>query len=621
MRLTWFKGEKEMTQITGNAIIVRTLFNNRYTVQYYQREYNWERKQIEELMEDLTGEFLEFYQQGDTQRDVIRYGSYFLGPIILTNDNAIIDGQQRLSSLTLLLIYLNNLQKNSTYPKVNIDNLIYSEMYGQKTFCINVEERESCLAGFFDNGTYDITNETSESVINLYNRYKDIEELFPDEIKGEVLPVFIEWVIDKLVFIEIKTTSEQDAHRIFVTMNDRGLRLTPTEMLKGYLLSEINDNSVRNKANDLWKERVLALKEIDKDGDTDLIKSWLRAQYADSIREGKRDSDNKDFEIIGTTFHKWVRENKLIINLEKSADFERFIVKEFNLFSNIYLRLKDYSSTFNKEYEYVYHNADRGFTLQYQIILASIDKDDTTEIINKKIKLVSCFIDQFIAIRVFNFRTVDYSSIKYTVFNLTKKIRRKTVDELVTIFKDYISGMEQSLEGIDSFYLNQFTRRYMLHILSRMTYYLEHNCGINSSFTTYIDRQQKNPYDIEHIWADDYTQENYQSEFQTEEEFKTFRNRFGGLLILPKDKNRSYQDMEYSKKVMKYDSENLLARTLNTNCYSNNPLFLRFMQSNNLSFKPYRNFNKVDLIERQELYKEICKNIWSIELFDEIANS
>lgn len=148
MRLAWFKGEKEMTQITGNAIIVRTLFNNRYTVQYYQREYNWERKQIEELMEDLTGEFLEFYQQGDTQRDVIRYGSYFLGPIILTNDNAIIDGQQRLSSLTLLLIFLNNLQKNSTYPKVNIDNLIYSEMYGQKTFCINVEERESCLAGF-----------------------------------------------------------------------------------------------------------------------------------------------------------------------------------------------------------------------------------------------------------------------------------------------------------------------------------------------------------------------------------------------------------------------------------------------------------------------------------------
>lgn len=610
-----------MSQITGNAIIVRTLFNNRYTVQYYQREYNWERKQVEELIEDLTSEFLEYYQSGDTQRDVMQYGSYFLGPIILTNDNAIIDGQQRLSSITLLLIYLNNLQKYSTYPKVNIDNLIYSEMYGQKTFCINVEEREACLAGLFDNGTYDITNETSESVINLFSRYKDIEELFPDEIKREALPVFIEWIIDNLVFIEIKTISEQDAHRIFVTMNDRGLRLTTTEMLKGYLLSEISDNNMRNRANDLWKDRVLRLKEIEKDGDTDFIKNWLRAQYAQTIREGKKDSANKDFEIIGTTFHKWVREKKSLINLDKSVDFEKFILNEFNTFSDIFIRLKEYSNTFNKEYEYVYHNADRGFTLQYLIILASIDKGDTIDIINKKIRLVSCFIDQFVAIRVFNFRTVDYSSIRYTIFNLTKKIRRRSIDELVLIFKDYLSGMDQTLEGIDSFYLNQFTRRYMLHILSRMTYYVEESCGINSSFVTYVNRQQKNPYDIEHIWADDYTQANHQNEFSTEEEFKTFRNRFGGLLILPKDKNRSYQDMEYSKKVLKYDSENLLVRTLNVNCYSNNPSFLRFIQNNNLPFKPYAYFNKADLMERQELYKEICKNIWSIKLFDEIANS
>lgn len=610
-----------MTKITGNAVIIRTLFNNRYTVQYYQREYNWERKQIEELISDLTSEFLEFYEQGDEQRDVIKYGGYFLGPIILTNDNAIIDGQQRLSSTTLLLIYLNNLQKNSPYSKVNIDNLIYSEMYGQKTFCINVEEREKCLGELFEKGTHDITNETSESVINLYNRYKDIEDIFPDAIKGEPLPVFIEWLIGKIVFIEIRTDSEQDAHKVFVTMNDRGLRLTPTEMLKGYLLSEINDNTNRNKANDLWKDRVLRLKDIEKDGDADFIKNWLRAQYANTIREGRKDAENKDFEIIGTTFHKWVTENKSIMQLDKSADYEKFILEYFEKFSDVYIRLKQYSNTFNKDYEYVFYNADRGFTLQYQIILASIEQNDTTDIINKKIKLISCFIDQFITLRVFNFKTVDYSSIRYTIFNLTKKVRRKGIDELVVIFKEYISEMDQTIEGITNFYLNQFTRRYMLHILSRMTYYLEQSCGINTEFVHFVNRQQKNPYDIEHIWANDYTQGNHQSEFQTDEDFQSFRNNFGGLLILPKDKNRSYQDMEYSKKVEKYDSENLLARTLNPNCYSNNPSFLRFTQAENLPFKSYLDFNKADLIERQMLYKEICKKIWNVDLFDKISNS
>lgn len=610
-----------MNKITAHAVNIRTLLNNKYTVQYYQREYNWETKQIEELIEDLTNEFNEFYKDGDRQIDVRNYGDYFLGPIILTNDNAIIDGQQRLSSLTLLLIYLNNLQKQQTsLPKVNIDNLIYSEMYGQKTFCINVTEREVCLASLFETGDYDITNEQSESVINLYNRYKDIERIFPDELKGSSLPVFIEWLIDNVSLVEIRTDSEQDAHKVFVTMNDRGLRLTPTEMLKGYLLSEMDDNTIRNKANDLWKNKIVQLKEIEKDGDADFIKNWLRAQYAETIREGKKDAENKDFDIIGTTFHKWVRENKSVMGLNSSADFEKFILKNFRMYADIYIRLKEYSRKFNKDYEYVFYNADRGFTLQYQIILSAIKSDDTQDVVNKKIKMVSCFIDQFISIRIFNFKTVDYSSIRYTVFNITKMIRNKDIKELAEILKRYINNMELTLEGIDGFYLNQFTRRYMLHILSRMTYYVEEQSGINSNFADYVNREQKNPYDIEHIWADDYTQGNHQLEFSTEEEFKDFRNRFGGLLILPKDKNRSLQDMEYSKKVIKYDSENLLARTLNQNCY-NNPLFLCFMNNTQLPFKPYAQFNKAELIERQSLYKEICKKIWDVNKIDVLANS
>ena len=611
-----------MNKITAHAVNIRTLLNNKYTVQYYQREYNWETKQIEELIEDLTNEFNEFYKDGDRQIDVRNYGDYFLGPIILTNDNAIIDGQQRLSSLTLLLIYLNNLQKQQTnLPKVNIDNLIYSEMYGQKTFCINVTEREVCLASLFETGDYDITNEQSESVINLYNRYKDIERIFPDELKGSPLPVFIEWLIDNVSLVEIRTDSEQDAHKVFVTMNDRGLRLTPTEMLKGYLLSEMDDNTIRNKANDLWKNKIVQLKEIEKDGDADFIKNWLRAQYAETIREGKKDAENKDFDIIGTTFHKWVRENKSVMGLNSSADFEKFILKNFRMYADIYIRLKEYSRKFNKDYEYVFYNADRGFTLQYQIILSAIKSDDTQDVVNKKIKMVSCFIDQFISIRIFNFKTVDYSSIRYTVFNITKMIRNKDIKELAEILKRYINNMELTLEGIDGFYLNQFTRRYMLHILSRMTYYVEEQSGINSNFADYVNREQKNPYDIEHIWADDYTQGNHQLEFSTEEEFKDFRNRFGGLLILPKDKNRSLQDMEYSKKVIKYDSENLLARTLNQNCYNNNPLFLCFMNNTQLPFKPYAQFNKAELIERQSLYKEICKKIWDVNKIDVLANS
>ncbi|AUN14298.1 DUF262 domain-containing protein [Paraclostridium sordellii] len=607
-----------MNGITGNPIEINDLFNNRYTVQFYQREYNWGTKQIEELIYDLSNEFMNYHKEGDTQDEVEQYGNYFLGPIILTDKNEIIDGQQRLSSLTLLLIYLNNLQKNIKSNLVNIDNLIFTKKFGKKTFCIDVKERTECLEGLYENETYNIENEKNESVINLYNRYKDIEKIFPQELKSEILPLFIEWLIYKVTLIKITTTTEQDAHTVFVTMNDRGLRLTPSEMLKGYLLSEINNNENRNRANKLWQETILELKELEKDGEADFIKHWIRSQYAQSIREGKKGAEDKDYEIIGQAFHKWIRENRLNIGLVNSSAFENFILKEFKLFSNIYKKLKKYSNEFNEDFEYVFYNSDRDFNLQYQIILASICPDDSIDIIDKKINLVSCFIDQYISRRVFNFKTVNYSSVRYTMFNITKDIRRKSVGELKDILKEKLDNLEYDLDVIDDFYLNQFTGRYMLHILARITYYLDKNCGISSSFYNYINRSQKNSYDIEHIWANDYNQSTHKVEFGTEEEFKHFRNKFGGLLILPKDKNRSLQDMEYKDKVKKYDSENLLARSLNKNCYINNPSFIRFINDKKLGFKYCNKFNKNEFIERNNLYKDLCKQIWDVNILDAI---
>lgn len=125
-----------MERITGHSIEINDLFNNKYSVQYFQREYNWETKQIKELVLDLTSEFQEYYRAGDTQESVENYGNYFLGPIILTTSNEIIDGQQRLSSLTLLLIYLEDLQKKNGENIVKIDNLIFIENSGKRVFVL-----------------------------------------------------------------------------------------------------------------------------------------------------------------------------------------------------------------------------------------------------------------------------------------------------------------------------------------------------------------------------------------------------------------------------------------------------------------------------------------------------
>jgi uncharacterized protein with ParB-like and HNH nuclease domain len=89
------------------------LFRVPYSIDYYQREYKWETKQLAELVADLTRKFLELYQPDHARKGVAGYPGYYLGSIIVSQKGGlpfIVDGQQRLTGLTLLLTYLRRLQ-------------------------------------------------------------------------------------------------------------------------------------------------------------------------------------------------------------------------------------------------------------------------------------------------------------------------------------------------------------------------------------------------------------------------------------------------------------------------------------------------------------------------------
>ena len=169
----------------------------------------------------------------------------------------------------------------------------------------------------------------SESVTNILGRYAEIEDLFPEELTGAALPYFADWLVENVHLVEITAYTDGDAYTIFETMNDRGLSLTPADMLKGYLLANIGDGEKRTDASNVWKRRVQALAELGKDEDADGIKSWLRSQYANSIRERKAGALPQDFDLIGTEFHRWVRDHEQSLGLAGSAGFARFIERDF----------------------------------------------------------------------------------------------------------------------------------------------------------------------------------------------------------------------------------------------------------------------------------------------------
>src|SRR5437879_4547879 len=108
-------GDNIMNKIDARSKSVRELLDGvKYGIDYYQREYKWTTKQITELLEDLEAKFFDSYREEHERSQVERYTHYFLGSVVISSRNSqkfIIDGQQRLTSLTLLLIYLFNLQR------------------------------------------------------------------------------------------------------------------------------------------------------------------------------------------------------------------------------------------------------------------------------------------------------------------------------------------------------------------------------------------------------------------------------------------------------------------------------------------------------------------------------
>ena len=66
-------------EIDGKGRTVRELLTGRkYSIDYYQREYKWQQKQVAELIEDLSAKFLESHDVGNRRSGVADYGHYFL---------------------------------------------------------------------------------------------------------------------------------------------------------------------------------------------------------------------------------------------------------------------------------------------------------------------------------------------------------------------------------------------------------------------------------------------------------------------------------------------------------------------------------------------------------------
>lgn len=596
------------------------LSNKKYSVDYFQREYKWEQINIEQLVSDLVGAFMENYHEGHTIKDVAHYGTYYMGSIVLSERgsvNSIIDGQQRITSLTLLLIYLYHATGKSMSEQ--IANMIYSDSYGEKSFNIDVPERRECLQSLYEKGEYSVKDTDDESTKNMAERYNDICNCFPlDDFKGDMLKAFVYWVKENLILVKITALSEENAYTIFETMNDRGVPLTASDMLKGFILSKFTHDEKRTKVNGEWRKDMLKLGEYDANNgaENQFFQSWLRAQFAITIRQSKVNSVNQDFENIGTRYHNWFKDNydKGLLAEAINGDIEGFIEKNYRFFFNQYVKIKEAEKTFKKELEHVfYHQFWRiAPSLCYALYLAPLTLEDSEETCNKKIDIVAHFLENFAVRRSTNYRLFSASSIRYTMCNLVKTIRGKDIAALKETLISETEEIKDFNESLPVFRLHGMNRCFIKYFLARITSFVEEGSGMGNHFVNYMRNPNQKPFEVEHIWSEHF--EWHEDEFKQTEEFNQWRNSIGDLILLPNGVNQSYNDMPVVEKLPHYIKENILAQSFCASAYEKNPSFKAFITKNNLPFKPYTDFKKKDIQERCSLYAAIANHIWNKSL-------
>lgn len=601
--------------VDGRGRTVLDMFKgHRYQLDYYQRDYTWRSDNVRRLVDDLYNRFNASYKETDDRTAASRYRPYFLGPYVYFQDGEItylVDGQQRITTLHLLLILIRNLLKeqDETDDAAQVESLIRSKMYGQRRYAIDIKERVRLLDALMNGDAYVEARDDHPSVRTVWERYGDLEDQFPPDLKGEALPYFSDWLLNRVGLVGIEASDREHGWEIFETMNDRGLQLSPLDLLKSFLLGRC-EPSARHRLNEKWRGAITGLSSLDRGlgAATDFVKALLIGQYADL-------GNDDDLKAIDGSFHEWIRGNYERMKIYRAADFADFITEDFAKLAEVYCALFRAAWTpdaRNPALHHLFFNNVNGIRNQFWLILAAARRGDSTSQIQAKARRVAAFLDIVYVRQIIAGHSAHHSDLDRVILDLIPKVRAAgDLDAVTKVLSDELAASPGDFADIESFSLGPDNRRQVHYLLSRLTEFVDTGSKAPSMVGVYLDEQRT--YQIEHIWADHF--DRYKDLTKTRKEFDKQRNRFGALLLLDRAKNAAYRDEPYSAKVGYYRTvhNHLLAASLHPDTHRRNPDFRKFLKKHGLetAMRPYpKDFNIKAIDDRQKLYRRLCQLIW-----------
>jgi Protein of unknown function DUF262/Protein of unknown function (DUF1524) len=281
---------------------IQKIFSDDYvfSIPDYQRPYAWTTEEARELIEDLLG-FIEA-----TPGQVSEMPSYFLGSIVLIKGDSpkadVVDGQQRLTTLTLLLAAIR--ANIDIKLRSNITKRLYEEgdpLTGtDDRFRLTLRERD---AEFFkqyvqkENGFENLLKLES-ALTDSRKNLRDNARLYQSRLQTLSEKQRVElasFVLQRCYIVVVASSDETSAFRIFAVLNSRGLDLTAPDILKAKLIGGVPEQ-LRDSYTVKWEE---AEEELGRDGFNSLF-GYIRTVY----------SKTKAKEILLKEFEQYVTDAK-----------------------------------------------------------------------------------------------------------------------------------------------------------------------------------------------------------------------------------------------------------------------------------------------------------------------
>ncbi|MEH7225992.1 DUF262 domain-containing protein, partial [Bacillus sp. JJ1566] len=265
-----------MSKFEASDKTVKEVLTYIYEIPFFQRGYSWSKDQVLQFMDDL--------KMVNTERQE----EYFLGPIVLNKEDKhkihVIDGQQRITTITIFLCVVRdlliNMGKNKTAERIHQKFIAEQDLSGKDTYKLSLGEESRGFFRQYIQVPYGEERRKYESDFNsipkkritpankaLWDAYQNITKIIEGECGTDYnenenkLIDLVSTVTENFVLISINVNSDSDAFIIFETLNERGMDLSISDLLKNYIFSKAEPDDLK-AIQATWSKMMSVLNQV-----------------------------------------------------------------------------------------------------------------------------------------------------------------------------------------------------------------------------------------------------------------------------------------------------------------------------------------------------------------------